>query len=249
MLTALTFLVVGLIAGSMECIVIFMVLNNRQFFAKSTWFEIARGISNAFSRNTPISTDMFKNFAIIVFTAGAFWLMGERYYYLADEISACLIVSFMIIVLFTVTPTRKFPGALFVTGFVIAVLSAAMGIRNGISIYMDNTWWNPVLGGVLGFGLLLLMSFISAMVKHADSVSFGDIKFMGVIGIMLGWRLMLEAMILIFAVIAIEGIVFRIFNLTKGSKLVVFAPVAVFVVFVILIWGENIFRLYSGTFT
>lgn len=63
-------------------------------------------------------------------------------------------------------------------------------------------WWNPLLGAVIGFSLLLAIAIISK-----GGMGGGDIKLFAVIGIVLGWQGVLLAFFLSTLLGAVVGII------------------------------------------
>lgn len=54
-------------------------------------------------------------------------------------------------------------------------------------------WWAPVAGAAFGFGLLLLLGLL-----YPGGMGMGDVKLAGVMGLYLGWPLVLVALLLAF---------------------------------------------------
>lgn len=102
-------------------------------------------------------------------------------------------------------------------------------------------WWDSLLGAVVGFGLLFLISFVSK-----GGIGGGDIKLFFVIGLMLGT---LNTLLTLFFA-ALLGMVVGAIILTirkQGRKTPIpFAPFIAIAAFVVYFWGETIIDWYMN---
>lgn len=104
-------------------------------------------------------------------------------------------------------------------------------------------WWNPLLGAAVGFGLLLLIAVISK-----GGMGGGDIKLFAVLGIVLGWKLVLFA----FFMATLFGAVFGVIGLTikkvERGKPMPFGPYIAMGAIVSYFYGETLINWYSSNF-
>ncbi|SFD61923.1 leader peptidase (prepilin peptidase) / N-methyltransferase [Bacillus sp. OV194] len=80
-------------------------------------------------------------------------------------------------------------------------------------------WWDPVAGFALGFGLLFLIAVVSK-----GGMGGGDIKLMGVLGIVLGWKASLLAFMLATLFGAVLGVTGLALKLVKRGQPIPFGP-------------------------
>lgn len=80
-------------------------------------------------------------------------------------------------------------------------------------------WWDPIAGFALGFGLLFLIAVISK-----GGIGGGDIKLMGVIGIVIGWKATLMAFMLASLFGAVFGVAGLALKLVKKGTPIPFGP-------------------------
>jgi leader peptidase (prepilin peptidase)/N-methyltransferase len=100
----------------------------------------------------------------------------------------------------------------------VSLTGALLGLGLGV---WSHGFWATIIGGGLGFGLMLVFyylgSLFSRLVAHrrggvgpGEALGFGDVNLGGVLGLMLGWPLILPAL---FLAILIGGIVSLIYML------------------------------------
>ena len=92
-----------------------------------------------------------------------------------------------------------------------AVLGAALAWAGGAKV-LHTAWCSPLLGGALGFGGLWLVQAVAAKLLHAEAMGFGDVKLLGALGLLLGAKGLLAAVLaavfsaaLVFAVLIMTG--------------------------------------------
>lgn len=99
--------------------------------------------------------------------------------------------------------------------------------------------WDSLLGAVVGFGLLYIIAVISK-----GGMGGGDIKLYGVIGIVLGVKMVL----LSFFIATLTGALFGGIGLFTGKvqkgKPIPFGPFICLGVLLAYFWGENILEWY-----
>lgn len=104
-------------------------------------------------------------------------------------------------------------------------------------------WWNPLLGAVLGFGLLLFIAVISK-----GGMGGGDIKLFAVLGIVLGWKLVLFAFFMATLFGAVFGVIGLLIKKVERGKPMPFGPYIAMGTIVSYFFGENLLNWYSVNF-
>ncbi|MFZ2540007.1 MAG: A24 family peptidase, partial [Oscillospiraceae bacterium] len=69
---------------------------------------------------------------------------------------------------------------------IIAVTITSYDLLSGNHI-LNSTWYSPILGGLSGAGLFLLISFVGKLFYKNEVIGFGDVKLFGVIGVFTGF--------------------------------------------------------------
>lgn len=104
-------------------------------------------------------------------------------------------------------------------------------------------WWNPILGVTVGFGLLLLIAIISK-----GGMGGGDIKLFALLGLVLGWELVLLAFFMSTLFGTIFGLIGLLIRKVERGKPMPFGPYIALGTIVTYFWGENLIHWYSSNF-
>lgn len=100
-------------------------------------------------------------------------------------------------------------------------------------------WWDSILGAVVGFGLLLLIAVVSK-----GGMGGGDIKLYGVLGLVLGVKLVLLSFLFATFYGAFIGIIGLLTGLVKKRTAIPFGPYIVFGTLTAYFWGDSILQWY-----
>lgn len=119
------------------------------------------------------------------------------------------------------------------------------GIAN-INVAID-----MLLGMCVGAGSFLIITLIGGLIAGKEAMGFGDIKFLGALGLFFGWRTTIIIALLSFLFGAIIGIVLMIIKRKSGGEYIPFGPfivistiIAMYVPFeILLIVMLNIFTV------
>lgn len=104
-------------------------------------------------------------------------------------------------------------------------------------------WWSPLLGAVVGFGLLLFIAIISK-----GGMGGGDIKLFAVLGMVLGWKLVLFSFFMSTLFGAVFGLIGMLFKKIERGKPIPFGPYIALGTFVSYFYGEILIGWYSVNF-
>lgn len=104
-------------------------------------------------------------------------------------------------------------------------------------------FWFYLLGGVVGFSLLLLIAIVSK-----GGMGGGDIKLYAAIGVVLGPWMTVMSLVLASFVGAIVGIIFVVFKLIKRKEPIPFAPFIYIGTLVAYLYGSEIWVWYASLF-
>jgi len=105
-------------------------------------------------------------------------------------------------------------------------------------------WQEALLGVISGMVLMLLFALIGYVLFRKESLGMGDVKFAGVAGFFLGWKLIGVA---IFVGFFLAFIFILLLMFSKRISMGVYIPMGPFLVLSILIfvyWGSSILQLY-----
>ncbi|WP_458412343.1 prepilin peptidase [Schinkia sp. CFF1] len=124
----------------------------------------------------------------------------------------------------------------------VLLFFAPLFIIERIFIPLD-PWWNPILGAVIGFVLLLLIAIVSK-----GGMGGGDIKLFAILGLVLGWKLILLAFFMSTLFGAFFGIIGLLIKKVERGRPMPFGPYIALGTIVTYFWGESLIRWYSVNF-
>ena len=124
----------------------------------------------------------------------------------------------------------------------ILFLMALMGLVINYFCFQLN-WTDIVFSALLGSGFLALLCWIS----HGG-IGGGDIKFVGVLGIWLGWQVLFLAIFLAFVSGALMGILLIFLKQKQRHDTIPFGPFLAGSAFLSYVWGKEILDMYVVLF-
>ncbi|WP_100373640.1 prepilin peptidase [Bacillus sp. FJAT-45037] len=109
-------------------------------------------------------------------------------------------------------------------------------------IFPADVWWDPYVGAVMGFSLLFLIAIISN-----GGMGGGDIKLFAVLGLALGWKLVLLAFFLSAFYGAVVGLVLMAMKKVKRGQPIPFGPFIVAGAITSFFFGESLLSWYLNS--
>ncbi len=110
--------------------------------------------------------------------------------------------------------------------------------------------WNEALTGALaGGGLLLLFALFGRWYFKKESMGMGDVKFAAVLGLLLGWKLVLVSL---YAGYVFAALYFILLKLLKKQPINNYIPMGPFFslgVFFLVLWQKELFDFYISLLT
>jgi leader peptidase (prepilin peptidase)/N-methyltransferase len=106
-------------------------------------------------------------------------------------------------------------------------------------IWALTPWWDSLLGAAAGFLLLALISFISK-----GGMGFGDVKLFGLIGLVVGTKLMLLSFFLATLFGAVFGILALLLKLVKKREPIPFGPFIAIGTLTAYFYGNQLIEMY-----
>jgi len=175
----------------------------------------------------------------------SFLLLFVKYSMTIDFVVYAYLMSVLIVVAYIDIDHRIIPDELVAAGLFGGIALFFYSLFKTMDIYGDSKWWNPLLGAVSSSGILFLIAVIGSLIyKSDDAMGMGDIKIFMPIGLFLGWRMCLLALILSI----IAGGICGAFLIATGKKrkrdTIPFGPFIVFSTFISVMWGWDIVRWY-----
>lgn len=142
---------------------------------------------------------------------------------------------------------RIIPDKLVITGLAGGCLVFLYNIFIPMQIYGDNKWWNPLAGMAAGSGLLLLTAVLGMIIyRNDDAMGMGDVKIFAPIGIFLGWKMTLLALLFSVILAGVFSLLLIILRLAGRKSTIPLGPFIVTGVFITILWGWDIVSWYMG---
>ncbi len=116
----------------------------------------------------------------------------------------------------------------------------AMGIAYIVNMLLGRDVVSLLLGAALGAGFFAAQFFLS----RGRWVGDGDIRLGAVMGLMLGWQLLLVALFIAYVVGAAVGVVLLALRRKQASSQVPFGPFLTLATFVTLLYGQELLTWY-----
>jgi leader peptidase (prepilin peptidase)/N-methyltransferase len=160
-------------------------------------------------------------------------------------IAFSFLFSILLVVFFIDIDHRIIPDGLVITALLGGAAVFVINIFTSFDIYGDRLWWNPLLGILPGSVFLLIMALIGgAIYKSDEAMGMGDVKVFAPIGMFLGWRMCMLALILAVLFGGIAGIILILFRKKKRRDTIPFGPYIVAGAYLTAMWGWNIVNSY-----
>jgi leader peptidase (prepilin peptidase)/N-methyltransferase len=144
------------------------------------------------------------------------------------------LTALLIVISFIDLDTMEIPTGLVVGGAVLATAYNA---------YSGNPPINWLLGGALGFGLFYLIYWLSR-----GGMGGGDVRLAGLLGLALGWRQLLTALLLAFTLGALVSLLLLAARKLGRKDAVPFGPFLAIGSYVAALWGEQLVDWYLRLF-
>lgn len=106
---------------------------------------------------------------------------------------------------------------------------------------------NYLLGGIVGAGIFLLITLIGGLIAGKEAMGFGDVKFMGALGLYFGWMPIIAISVISFFIAAIVSIGILAYRAIKKSdnknEYIPFGPFIVIATFIVMVVPFDILLL------
>jgi len=105
-------------------------------------------------------------------------------------------------------------------------------------------WWSPILGSIVGFGLLFLIIVVSK-----GGMGAGDMKYFGLLGIVFGFpQILLVFFLSTLYGAVVNGLLLLMKKVSRKSR-VPFGPYISFAALTVIYFGEQIINWYLSLFS
>ncbi|AUG57680.1 prepilin peptidase [Acetivibrio saccincola] len=254
-------IIVGLLIGSFLNVCICRIPKGESIVTPSShcvkcdhklkWFELIPVFSYLFLKGKcrKCGEKISLRYALVeMLTALIFVILFHKYGIekIGDFIAAAFFMSVMIVVFFIDLEHMIIPNGVVVTG-IIGGMAAGIysAFINPLEIYGDDKWWNPFLGAVIGFGVLLLIALLGYLVYRTEDVmGGGDIKIFAPIGLFLGWKMALMTFFISVILAGIVSVILILLKIKDRKSGIPFGPFIVAGTFLTYLFGWDLLNWY-----
>ena len=140
----------------------------------------------------------------------------------------------------------------------VSLVGAVLGLVVGI---LRVGWMNAFIGGVAGFGIMWLLYMLGVLIiKLVDrargrpvndvALGFGDVNLSGVLGLMLGWPLILVSLIVSILIAGLVSLIYIVIKLITGRysafMALSYGPFLVIGAVIFIYFGDLVLKLIGG---
>ena len=166
----------------------------------------------------------------------------QNWYANIDLITYILLIPMLISVFMIDVKHEIIPNRIVINILEIGLISTfANGVfnPNGTSIALDR-----VLGMLVGGGIFLIITLIGGLIAGKEAMGMGDVKLVGVLGLIFGVKSIIIVSVTSFLIGAIISILILLFRIKKPSEYIPFGPFIVIAAFIAMFVPEAI--LFNG---
>jgi len=202
-----------------------------------------------------ISMDYFKEFKIdyklIIITVILYLVLlvmhGIKNQFLENlQLIKYIILTPMILIAFVIDYKHQIiPNRLNLSIFEVGLASAIIS-----GMYSMNLITNALIGMAIGGGVFLFITLIGGLIAGKEAMGFGDVKFMGALGLYFGLANIITITLMAFLFAAIISIFLLVTKIKKKSEYIPFGPFIVVACFInILVPFGVIYTVLAKIFT
>ena len=180
-------------------------------------------------------------------TAVVFVLLYYRFSISVEFFIAVYFACILICIAFIDFDLKIIPNEFVLAGLFGGVILFVYNFFYPVAMYGDRVWFNPLIGMFSGSGFLLLVAVLGSIVfQTEDAMGMGDVKLLAPVGLLLGWRLTIVALLVSVIIAAVTSLVLMIFKKVEGKSAVAFGPFISLSTIIAMLFGWNIIEFYIG---
>ncbi len=162
-------------------------------------------------------------------------VFGYLWIVLGPSVKLALYLAYAIIfalVLITDLERRLILDAVMYPAIALAII--AIPITPGLR------WWNALLGGAIGFGFFWIAAVVGNLLFGSGALGGGDVTLAAFIGLITGFPLVIEALVLAICIGAALSLLLLIFRIRTLRDHIPYGPFLVIGAVITLMWGYTI---------
>lgn len=188
--------------------------------------ELTTGITFVLIGNQFLTHNLLFNYSSL-----AYWVIGLLGYLYWFWIASALIVIF-----FTDWKYGIIPDLIVFPTIIVILVKSFSDILSMRTFVFDN-----LLAAIAGAALFYLLHIVT----KGKGMGFGDVKFVGLMGFLLGIKLLCIALYVAFLTGAAVGVILILARKIRLKATIAFGPFLVLGTVVALVWGDILFRYWS----
>jgi leader peptidase (prepilin peptidase)/N-methyltransferase len=102
------------------------------------------------------------------------------------------------------------------------------------------TWWSALLGGAIGLTFFYIAAIVGTAAYGSGALGGGDVKLALFIGLITGYPLVIEAIVLAILIGAVVSLILLVTRLRKLSDYVPYGPFLIAGAMITLLWGYRV---------
>lgn len=107
-------------------------------------------------------------------------------------------------------------------------------------IYSPDLAISNLIGGLVGAGIFLAITLIGGIIAGKEAMGFGDVKFMGALGLFFGWMNIIGISVIAFLLAAIISIILIVTKIRKTDEYIPFGPFIVIASIIVMLVPQDI---------
>jgi len=235
--TYLIVFTIGLFAGWM----IYIIIDNLQEGRLLPFKNLSKNTSHIQRTQRYTKNEL----AVQLATSIVFMLIYYKYGITADFFFFAYIMFILIIMFLIDLKTKIIPDELVIAGIAGGLVVFIYNAFIPLSFYPTANWWEPLVGLLPGSGILFLIAFLGVIIYKSDEVmGMGDVKIFAPIGIFLGWKMCILALVVSMFIGGITSILLILFRIKKRKDTIPFGPFITIAVFITILFGREIWDWY-----
>ena len=120
---------------------------------------------------------------------------------------------------------------IFEVGLAFAFMHGIYNVYDGIEF---------LIGGLVGAGIFLLITLIGGLIAGKEAMGFGDVKLMGALGLIFGWKMIIAISLIAFLIAAVSSIFLIATKKKKSNEYIPFGPFIVIAAIIVMLVPQNI---------
>lgn len=173
-------------------------------------------------------------YVLIVARFGLIWL--DAFYF--------VFISTMVVIFFIDLDYQIIPDKITLPGIPLSFIAGAFFLPDPFLRKAELGWKNSLIGLLSGFLLFLLIAELARLILKKDAMGGGDIKFMTMLGAVLGWKGVLLTTFLSSFLGSFVGISMAFLQKQAGPKKIPFGPFIAVGASICLFYGQEILEFY-----